>query len=190
MATEPLIIDCDPGQDDAVALLLAVASPEVELLTVTTVAGNVPLAHTSANARRVLELAGRPDIPVYAGCERPLVREPVTAEYVHGETGLDGAGLPPPSTELAEGHAAVRISHTTLSTSSVAAGRSDIRIDKCSWNSVTPMMASGVMSPRTVRMIAAGVAARSPESTQPATSPSPAAPPSSWIASRRVNRVG
>lgn len=108
-AREPLIIDCDPGQDDAVALLLAVASPELDLLAVTAVAGNVPLAHTAANARRVLELAGRPDIPVHAGCDRPLVREPVTAEYVHGETGLDGAGLPPPSTELAEGHAVDRL---------------------------------------------------------------------------------
>jgi len=108
-APEPIVIDCDPGQDDAIALLLAVASPELELLAVTTVAGNVPLAHTSANARRVLELAGRSDVPVYAGCDRPLVREPVTAEHVHGETGLDGAGLPPPSTDLAEGHAVHRL---------------------------------------------------------------------------------
>ena len=106
---EPVIIDCDPGQDDAVALLLAVASPEIDLLAVTAVAGNVPLAHTSANARRVLELAGAHEVPVYAGCDRPLVREPVTAEYVHGETGLDGAGLPPPASELAGGHAVDRL---------------------------------------------------------------------------------
>ncbi len=106
---EPVIIDCDPGQDDAVALLLAVASPEVDLLAVTAVAGNVPLAHTAANARRVLELAGAHEVPVYAGCDRPLVREPVTAEYVHGETGLDGAGLRPPATDLAEGHAVDRL---------------------------------------------------------------------------------
>jgi purine nucleosidase len=106
---EPLIIDCDPGQDDAVALLFAAASPELDLLAVTTVAGNVPLAYTSANAVRVLELAGATEVPVYAGCDRPLVREPVTAEYVHGETGLDGAGLPPPARELAPGHAVDRI---------------------------------------------------------------------------------
>src|ERR671926_1194979 len=86
----PIIIDCDPGHDDAIALLLALASPEVELLGVTTVHGNQTLEKTTANALRVLELAGRSDVPVAAGADRPLLREPAVAAFVHGETGLDG----------------------------------------------------------------------------------------------------
>jgi inosine-uridine nucleoside N-ribohydrolase len=105
-APRPIVIDCDPGHDDALALLLALGSPaELELLAVTAVAGNAPLALTEKNARKVLELAGRPDIPVYAGCARPLVRAPVIAEYVHGASGLDGYQLPEPSAPLARGHA-------------------------------------------------------------------------------------
>lgn len=100
-----IIIDTDPGQDDAVGLLLALASPELSVEAVTTVAGNVPLALTSLNARKVLELAGRPDIPVYAGAVRPMVRRLVTAEHVHGRTGLDGAVLPEPGFALQETHA-------------------------------------------------------------------------------------
>ena len=96
-----IIIDTDPGQDDAVALLLAMASPELELLGITTVAGNVPLARTCVNALKIVELAGRSDIPVHAGASRPLQRELVTAEHVHGKTGLDGADLPEPQTLLA-----------------------------------------------------------------------------------------
>lgn len=95
MAT-PIILDCDPGHDDATALLLALASPEVELLGVTTTYGNQTLEKTTANALRVLELAGRVDVPVAAGAERPLVRELVVASHVHGESGLDGPVLPPP----------------------------------------------------------------------------------------------
>jgi purine nucleosidase len=106
MAAEPVVIDCDPGQDDAVALLLALASPdELEVLAVTAVSGNVPLKLTAANARRVVELAGRSEVPVHAGCDRPLLRPPVSAEHVHGHTGLDGADLPEPATALAPGHA-------------------------------------------------------------------------------------
>ncbi|MDP6606616.1 MAG: nucleoside hydrolase [Dehalococcoidia bacterium] len=106
MATEPVIIDCDPGQDDAVALLLALASPgDLNVLAVTAVSGNVPLELTAANARRVIELAGRSDVPVHAGCDRPLLRPAVTAEHMHGQTGLDGAGLPDTATALADGHA-------------------------------------------------------------------------------------
>jgi len=101
----PIIIDTDPGQDDALAILLALASPELEVRGVTCVAGNVPLALTSRNARIVCELAGRADVPVYAGASAPLERELVTAEYVHGKTGLDGYDLPEPSMPLAEGHA-------------------------------------------------------------------------------------
>ncbi|HEV2902241.1 MAG TPA: nucleoside hydrolase [Gaiellaceae bacterium] len=91
---ERIILDCDPGHDDAIALLLALASPEVELLGVTTVAGNQTLEKTTANAIRILEFAGRTEIPVAAGADRPLVREPYVAKYVHGETGLDGPDLP------------------------------------------------------------------------------------------------
>ncbi|SUZ32675.1 Pyrimidine-specific ribonucleoside hydrolase RihA [Roseibaca ekhonensis] len=100
-----IIIDTDPGQDDAVAILLALASPELEVLGITCVAGNVPLALTHANARRVCELAGRSDIPVYAGCDAPMSRKLVTAEHVHGKTGLDGVDLPAPTMPLADGHA-------------------------------------------------------------------------------------
>jgi pyrimidine-specific ribonucleoside hydrolase len=93
----PVIIDCDPGHDDAIALLLAVASPELEVLGVTTVAGNTTLDKTTRNALTVLELAGRADIPVAAGASVPLSRELVVAEYVHGTSGLDGPVLPEPS---------------------------------------------------------------------------------------------
>ncbi len=100
-----IIIDTDPGQDDAVAILLAIASPELELLGITCVAGNVPLALTAKNARVICELAGRPDIKVFAGCDRPLTRPLRTAEHVHGKTGLDGIALPEPTMPLQPGHA-------------------------------------------------------------------------------------
>lgn len=100
-----IIIDTDPGQDDAVAILLALASPELEVLGLTTVAGNVPLALTQKNARMVCELAARTEIPVFAGCDAPLRRALVTAEHVHGRTGLDGPALPAPTMPLAQGHA-------------------------------------------------------------------------------------
>jgi inosine-uridine nucleoside N-ribohydrolase len=89
-----ILLDCDPGHDDAIALLLALASPELELLGVTTVAGNQTLDKTTANAIRLLEFVGRTDIPVAAGADRPLVREQYVASYVHGETGMDGPDLP------------------------------------------------------------------------------------------------
>jgi inosine-uridine nucleoside N-ribohydrolase len=101
----PIVLDCDPGHDDAIALLLALASPEIELLGVTTVAGNQTLPKTTANALKVLELAGRTDVPVSAGCERPLVREQWAAAYVHGESGLDGPDLPEPTTGPTGRHA-------------------------------------------------------------------------------------
>ncbi|UJW75864.1 nucleoside hydrolase [Rhizobium sp. SL42] len=101
-----IIIDTDPGQDDAAALMLAFASPaELEVLGVTTVAGNVPLSWTSRNARIVCELCGRPDVAVFAGADRPMQRKLVTAEHVHGKTGLDGADLPEPTMPLQEQHA-------------------------------------------------------------------------------------
>ena len=104
--TAKIIIDTDPGQDDAVAILLALASPdEITVLGITTVAGNVPLALTEKNARIICELAGRPDIAVFAGCDRPLVQPLVTAEHVHGKTGLDGIALPDPTMPLQAAHA-------------------------------------------------------------------------------------
>jgi inosine-uridine nucleoside N-ribohydrolase len=101
----PLVLDCDPGHDDAIALLLALASPEVELLGVTTVAGNQTLAKTTANAVRVLEHVERTGVPVAAGADRPLVRDPFVAAHVHGETGLDGPDLPPPQGSPLDRHA-------------------------------------------------------------------------------------
>ena len=100
-----IIIDTDPGQDDAVAILMALASPEIELLGITAVAGNVPLSFTQKNARIVCELAGRTDIPVFAGARQPLTRPLVTAEHVHGRTGLDGPTLPDPTMPLQDAHA-------------------------------------------------------------------------------------
>jgi purine nucleosidase len=101
-----IIIDTDPGQDDAVAILLALASPEeVEVLGITAVAGNVPLALTQRNARIVCELAGRRDVRVFAGCDAPMERRLVTAEHVHGKTGLDGIELPEPTMALEDAHA-------------------------------------------------------------------------------------
>src|SRR4051795_3079001 len=96
MTPTPIILDCDPGHDDAIALLLAVASPEIELIGVTTVAGNQTIEKTTNNALRVLELAGRADVPVYRGAERPFLRTLDVAAHVHGESGLDGARPPPP----------------------------------------------------------------------------------------------
>jgi pyrimidine-specific ribonucleoside hydrolase len=90
----PIVLDCDPGHDDAIALLLALASPELELLVVTTTYGNQTLEKTTANALRVLELVGRTDVPVAAGADTPLERELVVAAHVHGESGLDGPALP------------------------------------------------------------------------------------------------
>ena len=92
-----IIIDTDPGVDDAVAILLALASPELEVVGLVAVAGNLPLAVTELNARALVELAGRPDIPVFAGCPRPMSRTPVTAEHVHGDGGLGGLVLPAPA---------------------------------------------------------------------------------------------
>jgi inosine-uridine nucleoside N-ribohydrolase len=104
MRRMPLIIDCDPGHDDAMALMLAVASPELELTAVTTVAGNQTIEKVTANAIRVLDVAGS-DVPVAAGADRPLVHAADTAADVHGESGLDGPDLPPPSRPPEDVHA-------------------------------------------------------------------------------------
>ncbi len=101
-----VIIDCDPGQDDAVALFLAMSSPdELEILGITAVAGNVPLETTQRNARMMCDIAARQDIPVYAGCDRPMVLDPITAEYIHGDTGIDGIDVFEPDTPLQAQHA-------------------------------------------------------------------------------------
>jgi purine nucleosidase len=109
-----IIIDTDPGQDDAVAILLALASPELEVLGITAVAGNVPLALTEKNARKICELAGRPKAKVFAGAIRPMVRQLVTAENVHGKTGLDGPELPEPEMPLQSQHAVDFIVETLM----------------------------------------------------------------------------
>jgi len=100
-----ILHDCDPGHDDAIALLLALASPELDVVGVTTVAGNQTLEKTTANAIRVLDVLGRDDIPVAAGAPVPLVRRQFVAAYVHGETGLDGPDLPSPQREPVAQHA-------------------------------------------------------------------------------------
>lgn len=104
-APQKIIIDTDPGQDDAVAILLALASPELDVLGICAVAGNVPLHLTERNARKICELAGKPEARVYRGAVRPLLRTLVTAEEVHGKTGLDGPELPEPAMALQPGHA-------------------------------------------------------------------------------------
>ncbi|WP_176082758.1 nucleoside hydrolase [Martelella sp. HB161492] len=105
MTPRKIIIDTDPGQDDAFAILLALGSPEeLEVVGVTSVAGNVPLSRTTRNAQQVLALAGRSDIPVYPGCQRPMVKKLFTAEYVHGDSGLDGCELPEPTAPLGDRH--------------------------------------------------------------------------------------
>lgn len=109
-----IIIDTDPGQDDAVAILLAFASPELHVLGVTAVAGNVPLHLTEKNARKICELAGMPDAKVFAGASRPLLRPLVTAENVHGRSGLDGPVLPEPQMPLQERDAVDFIVETVM----------------------------------------------------------------------------
>ena len=100
-----IIIDTDPGQDDAAAIMLALGSPELEILGITTVAGNVPLALTSRNARIILEFCARPDVKVFAGTDKPIARLLITAEHVHGKTGLDGPDLHDPQMPLQDQHA-------------------------------------------------------------------------------------
>jgi purine nucleosidase len=114
-AAQSLILDCDPGVDDAVALMLAFRSPrELRLLGVTTVAGNVGPWLTARNARLIRELAGREDVPIHAGCERPLVRPPVDADHFHGESGLGSLAVFEPRAPLARGHAVPFIVETLL----------------------------------------------------------------------------
>jgi inosine-uridine nucleoside N-ribohydrolase len=117
-----ILLDCDPGHDDAIALLLALASPELELLGVTTVAGNQTLAKTTANAIRVLEHVERSDVPVAAGADRPLLRDPFVAAHVHGKTGLDGPDLPPPQGAPIDVHAVDFLAERAAGSTIVAVG--------------------------------------------------------------------
>lgn len=112
-----IILDCDPGHDDAVAILLAAGSPAIDLLGITTIGGNQTLEKVTRNARTVLTIAGLGDVPVYAGCTRPLVREGVVAEEVHGDSGMDVEGyeLPEPTVPLRDGHAVDFIIDTVMS---------------------------------------------------------------------------
>ncbi len=139
----PIIIDTDPGQDDAVAILLALASPELEVLGITAVAGNVPLRLTQENARKVCELAGRPEMKVFAGCARPLVRPLITAEEVHGATGLDGPDLPAPTTALQSQHAVDWMVDTLMAAP-------DGEITLCTLGPLTNVAAALVKEPRIV----------------------------------------
>ena len=116
MSPTPIILDVDPGHDDAVAIMLACGAPELALLAVTTVAGNVPLEKTTNNALRILSLVDRPDIPVAAGASAPLVRPLHTAEDIHGESGLEGPEIPAPSSEP-DGRGAARLMAETVSES-------------------------------------------------------------------------
>jgi inosine-uridine nucleoside N-ribohydrolase len=119
---ERILLDCDPGHDDAIAILLALASPEVELLGITTVAGNQTLEKTTANAIRILEFAERTDITVAAGVGRPLLREPYVAKYVHGESGLDGPDLPPARGGPIDEHAVDFLARNAAGATLVAVG--------------------------------------------------------------------
>jgi purine nucleosidase/pyrimidine-specific ribonucleoside hydrolase len=103
-AAQPVIVDCDPGHDDALALLLAAGDSRLRLLGVTTVAGNQTLDKTTTNALRILALAGVTDVPVAAGCDRPLVGDLTVAEDIHGSSGLDGPDLDVPVAEVADVH--------------------------------------------------------------------------------------
>ncbi len=101
----PILIDCDPGHDDMVAIMVAVASPQVKLLGITTVAGNQIGEKTALNACKVATLVGRTDIPIARGCDAPMVRPLRTAPDIHGESGLDGAEIPDPEVKLQREHA-------------------------------------------------------------------------------------
>jgi len=146
MAPRKIIIDTDPGQDDALAILLALGSPELEVLGITCVAGNVPLPLTIRNARLVCELAGRPDMKIFAGCERPMVRDLVTAEIVHGETGLDGPDWDEPTMPVQDTHAVDWLTEVLM-----AAGDGEITL--CPVGPITNVAMAMVREPRIIPKI-------------------------------------
>jgi purine nucleosidase len=144
MTPRKIIIDTDPGQDDAFAILFALGSPnELDVVGITTVGGNVPLALTAKNALKVVELAGRPDVPVHAGCPGPMVRKLITAEYVHGETGLDGAELPEPVTPLQSEHAVNYLTRTIMDS-----GEGELTV--CTLGPMTNLAMAMTMEPRII----------------------------------------
>lgn len=108
-----IILDCDPGHDDAVAIMLAAKSPKIDLLGITVVAGNQTLENTERNARNIVQCLGI-DVPVYAGCDRPMIREKMTAGDIHGSTGLDGPVFEPLTKELEKEHAVSFIIRTLM----------------------------------------------------------------------------
>lgn len=142
-----IIIDTDPGIDDAVAILLALASPELEVLGLVAVAGNLPLAVTERNARALLELAGRPEIPVHAGCPRPMSPAAATAAHVHGNGGLGGLALPEPSVAARPEHGVDFLIRTLRATEPRS-------ITICALGPLTNIAVALVMAPE----IAAGIA--------------------------------
>jgi len=146
MVVEKIVIDTDPGQDDALAILLALGSPELEVLGITCVAGNVPLSLTTRNARLVCELARRRDVKVFAGCDRPMVRDLVTAEHVHGETGLDGPDWAEPTMPLQDGHAVDWLVETLM-------GADNGEITLCPVGPVTNIAMAMVREPRIIPKI-------------------------------------
>ncbi|MBN9016584.1 MAG: nucleoside hydrolase [Rhizobiales bacterium] len=147
MAPRKIIIDTDPGQDDAFAILFALGSPaELEVIGITTVGGNVPLKLTSENALKVIELAGRPDVPVYAGCPGPIVKKLKTAEYVHGPTGMDGADLPTPTTPLQAEHGVNYLVRTLMD-----APEGEITV--CTLGPMTNLAMAMTMEPRIIPRI-------------------------------------
>ena len=142
MTPRPIIIDTDPGVDDAIAILLAAASPELDILGICAVAGNVPLAATRINARKVCELAGRPDIPVYAGCDRPLLRDQIFGKY-SGESGLGGTLLPEPTMPEQPTHAVDFLSETLLA----AANGERPKVTVCTLGPLTNLAVALAMRP-------------------------------------------
>lgn len=142
--TTPIIIDCDPGQDDAVAILTALASPELEVLGITVAHGNVPLSRTAANARALVEFAGRADMPVYAGCDRPLRRPPVHAVRIHGATGLRGWDLPEPRRPVEARHAVEFLVETLRA-------RDDVTL--CALGPLTNLAAAFTWAPEIVQRV-------------------------------------
>ncbi|MBT8239686.1 MAG: nucleoside hydrolase, partial [Acidimicrobiia bacterium] len=144
---KPVIIDTDPGQDDAMAILLALASPELDVLGITCVAGNTRLPAVVRNARIICELAGRPDVPVFAGCDRPMVRRLVTAEHVHGPTGLDGPDWAEPSMPVQNAHAVDWLIDTLM-------GSADHSVTLCPIGPLTNIAMAMVREPAVVNKIA------------------------------------
>jgi len=143
----PILIDTDPGQDDALAILLALAAPEkLDVRGIVAVAGNVPLPLTQKNARRLVDLAGRDDVPVYAGCSRPMVRDLITAENVHGRTGVDGYDWPKTKTPLQDQHGVDFIIDTLM-----AADDGEITI--CTLGPLTNIAMALVKAPQCARGI-------------------------------------